>query len=65
MHVGYAFDSGNFVQQEFLVVLHVRHHDFQLIVGRLSGDEQAFSHFRVRSDLLFKFFEAIRYAGPC
>ena len=33
MHVGYTVDAGDLVQQKFLVVLHVRHYDLNLVVS--------------------------------
>ena len=37
-YAGYAFNPGQMPQQQFLVVVHVRHHHFQLIVRIHPGD---------------------------
>ena len=45
MNAGDAGDAGDFVEQQILIGLHVADHDFELVVGLLAGDEQAFQNF--------------------
>ena len=41
-------------------MVHVRHHDFELVVGIHTGDQAAFENFRAFADGAFKTFEAFR-----
>lgn len=41
MHAGHTFNAGELVKQQGLVVLHVAHRHFELVVGIVTGNQQA------------------------
>ena len=51
MHTGHAGNARNSVEQQFLVGVHVAHHNLQLVIGVLPGNQQALQHFRILGDL--------------
>ena len=49
-----ALNAGNAVQQEMVVMVHVRYHHLQHVIGVLAGNKVALLHLRVLGNLLFK-----------
>ena len=60
MHTGNAFDAGYFVQQQVLVTIHITDNDFELVVRRLAGDQQALDNFRDVADQTLKVGKTLR-----
>ena len=58
MDAGYAGNARDAVKQQLAVGIHVLHHGFQLVIGGLSGDQQAFDNLRYVTDLAFKCAES-------
>ena len=44
MHAGNTFDAGDFVEQQILVMVHVAYDHFELVIGVLSGNQEAFQN---------------------
>lgn len=55
-----AVDAGQFAEQEFLIMIHVRHDHFQQIIRGLAGDQVAFEHLGPGADKGFEVFEPFR-----
>ncbi|RML39548.1 Pseudouridine synthase [Pseudomonas syringae pv. ribicola] len=56
---GHAFDARQVAQQQFLIVIHVGHHHFQLIVRVHAGHQAAFQHLGQVADVLLEVLEAL------
>ena len=63
MHAGDAGDARDAVEQQFLEGIHVGDDDLDLVVGFLSGDQQAFENFRYAGDLAVEILETLRRVG--
>ena len=60
VYAGHALDAGDLVEQQILIGIHVADDDLQLVIGLLTGDQQAFEHFRDAGDAGFQIGETFR-----